>query len=223
MRCFMSGKYLGCSAIPRKARESLPGKPIPAPTRKKFEQRSSGKYRHHSRLPEHADSTDYSEIDPAGGSAAARIMIAQRVLQPFITSTALRSAARPILPRGPVAEGLRPINVKRNATVFPAGSRRMLIGKCKARSTLPTREFAIYITTLPTRAARRFRRTRYRFATRRCFGCNESGQRIRRSWSDCSRQCETEGPAENRISFRRSGDMAGVLKGNNDMVRARAD
>ena len=61
---------------------------------------------------------------PAGGSAAARIMIAQRVLQQFIrlrTALSLQQA-RPILAAlAAVAEGLRPIPGKKTLVLFSQG------------------------------------------------------------------------------------------------------
>ncbi|HEU0252805.1 MAG TPA: VWA domain-containing protein, partial [Pyrinomonadaceae bacterium] len=72
-----------------------------------------------------SSSTPMSGIEsPAGGSAAARVMIAQRVLQQFIrlrTALSLQQA-RPILAAlAAVAEGLRPIPGKKTLVLFSQG------------------------------------------------------------------------------------------------------
>jgi VWFA-related protein len=72
-----------------------------------------------------AEATPLTAISsPAGGAAAARIMIAQRVLQQFIrlrTALSLQQA-RPILAAlAAVAEGLRPIPGKKTVVLFSQG------------------------------------------------------------------------------------------------------
>lgn len=71
-----------------------------------------------------AESTPGAIESPAGGAAAARVMIAQRVLQQFIRMrTALSmQQARPVLAAlAAIAEGLRPIPGKKTLVLFSQG------------------------------------------------------------------------------------------------------
>jgi VWFA-related protein len=71
-----------------------------------------------------ADATPGAIETPAGGAAAARVMIAQRVLQQFVrlrTALSLQQA-RPVLAAlAAIAEGLRPIPGKKTLVLFSQG------------------------------------------------------------------------------------------------------